>query len=341
MDTPPDASDDLSTRFSRAVTLNRPHANDYRKIRTLGTGTFARVYLVQHNTSGLYCAMKILKKDHIVHLQQVEHVNHERAILGAVRSRCPFIVEMQQYWQDSRSLYMTLTYAPGGELFSHLRRAQRFSPETARFYAAEVIVGLDYLHSLDIIYRDLKPENLLLDAAGHIKIADLGFAKHVTDRTYTVCGTPDYLAPEIILNRGYGKAVDWWAVGILIFEMLAGYPPFFHEDPLKTYEKIIAGQIRFPADFDVVAKDLARKLITSDLTRRLGNMRGGTADIQAHPWFRSLAWGRLHQLPAPIVPQIAHAGDASNFDDYEELDEQPPPADEPDLHGRLFRDFDS
>jgi protein kinase A len=167
-------------------------------------------------------AMKVLKKTDVVRLRQVEHVNAERFILARIRH--PFIVDLYATFQDNLNIYMLLSYVPGGELFSHLRRAGRFSADVTRFYLAIIVLALRYLHSYNIIYRDLKPENLLLDHRGYLRITDFGFAKVVDDRTWTLCGTPEYLAPEIIQSDGHGKAVDWWACGILCYEMLVGYP---------------------------------------------------------------------------------------------------------------------
>lgn len=167
---------------------------------------------------------------------------------------------------------MLLEYAIGGELFSYLRRAGRFGSNMAKFYAAEIVLALEYLHAHNVVYRDLKPENLLLDARGHMKIADFGFAKIVPEVTWTLCGTPEYLAPEIIQNRGHGKAADWWSLGILIFEMIAGYPPFYAEAPVAIYEKIIKGIIEFPRYFDPVARDLVCRLLNPDPCNRLGSM---------------------------------------------------------------------
>merc|ERR1711991_125270 len=190
--------------------------SEFDMISTIGTGTFGRVYLARHTTTSKYYAMKVLKKVEVVRLKQVEHITSEKNILSVISH--PFIVNLFGAAQDTKNLYMLLEYVIGGEVFTHLRRAGRFPPDVSRFYGAEIVLALEYLHSLDIIYRDLKPENLLLDNNGHIKITDFGFAKKVEDRTWTLCGTPEYLAPEIIQSKGHGKAVDWWALGILIYE---------------------------------------------------------------------------------------------------------------------------
>lgn len=165
--------------------------------------------------------MKVLAKTEVVRLKQVEHISCERSILGAVDH--PGIVNLFCTFQDNLNIYMLLEFVQGGELFSHLRRAVRFSADVTRFYAANIILVLEYLHNRNLIYRDLKPENLLLDAHGYLKVTDFGFAKYVPDRTFTLCGTPEYLAPEIINSAGHGKAADWWAFGVLLFEMLCGY----------------------------------------------------------------------------------------------------------------------
>jgi hypothetical protein len=180
---------------------------DFTISRTLGTGSFGRVHLVQSKHNQRFYAVKVLKKQQVVKMKQVEHTNDERKMLQ--RCRFPFLITLWGTWQDSRNLYMVMDFIEGGELFSLLRKSQRFPNPVAKFYAAEVTLALDYLHSMNIIYRDLKPENLLLDRHGHIKITDFGFAKEVPDITWTLCGTPDYLAPEVVASKGYNKSVDW------------------------------------------------------------------------------------------------------------------------------------
>ncbi|KAJ3026221.1 camp-dependent protein kinase catalytic subunit, partial [Rhizophlyctis rosea] len=291
---------------------------DFALDRTLGTGSFGRVHLVRLKSTGSYYAMKVLKKSEIVRMKQVEHTVNEKAILEVLDF--PFLVNMLGTFQDSQNVYFVMEYVQGGELFSYLRRCGRFPNHVARFYAAEVVMAFEYLHNKDIIYRDLKPENLLINARGHIKITDFGFAKHVPDVTWTLCGTPDYLAPEIIQSKGYGRAVDWWALGVLIFEMLAGYPPFQDEDHFKLYEKIIACRIKYPTHFDPSAKDLIKRLLTPDLTKRYGNLRSGVQDIKKHKWFSGVDWDKLRQggVQAPYLPPVRGEGDTSNFDVYPE-----------------------
>lgn len=265
----------------------------------IGTGTFGRVLLVRlhsgsphHRPDTLqHFAMKILRKTEVVRLKQVKHVNAERHILSRIQH--PFIVDLYATFQDHLNVYMLLSYIPGGELFSHLRRAGRFTPDVTRFYLGGIVLALKYLHGYNIIYRDLKPENLLLDHRGYLRIADFGFAKVVDDRTWTLCGTPEYLAPEIIEQKGHSKAVDWWACGILTYEMLVGYPPFFDENPFGIYKKIVKGVVHWPQELDLGSKDFIRAFLNPDRSARLGNLRGGAMDVLNHPWFEGVDWDAL------------------------------------------------
>lgn len=288
--------------------------------QTIGTGTFGRVVLTKHLPSRNFFALKIMTISEVIRLKQVEHVNNEKQILSSISH--PFIVNVLWTHHDNRFLYMLLEYIVGGELFTYLRTAHRFDNPTAVFFACEIVMALDYLHSQDIVYRDLKPENILLDSTGHIKITDFGFAKRLIGRrTYTLCGTPEYLAPEIIQGRGHGKEVDWWALGILIFEMLVGYPPFFDEHPFRIYEKILEGKIDWPkSGMDANAKDLIKKLLSRDVTSRLGSLKQGVADVKQHRWFRGVDWDAVLQrkLVPGIVPTVDHAGDTRNFEQYPE-----------------------
>jgi serine/threonine protein kinase len=292
---------------------------DFTLKRTLGTGSFGRVLLAQHKESKHWVAIKVLRKDKVVKMKQVEHTNYEKNILDVIR--CPFIVNLLGSFQDAKNLYLVLEYVRGGEMFTHLRKASRFTDEVARFYAAEVVLAWEYIHTRNIVYRDLKPENLLINADGHLKVTDFGFAKKIEDRTWTVCGTPEYLAPEIILSRGYGKAVDYWALGILIYEMLVGYPPFYDDDPYEIYEKIVACKVRYPAHLKPAAKDLIGHLLQPDITKRYGDLKNGINDIKNHKWFTGIDWEALKQLKVdpPFVPVVTGgAGDDSNFQSYEE-----------------------
>ncbi|CAI6337648.1 unnamed protein product [Periconia digitata] len=313
---------------------------DFTIQRTLGTGSFGRVHLVQSKHNQRFYAVKVLKKAQVVKMKQVEHTNDERRMLQQVKH--PFLITLWGTFQDSKNLYMVMDFVEGGELFSLLRKSQRFPNPVAKFYAAEVTLALDYLHAQNIIYRDLKPENLLLDRHGHLKITDFGFAKEVPDITWTLCGTPDYLAPEVVASKGYNKSVDWWSLGILIFEMLCGFTPFWDGgSPMKIYENILKGRVKYPPYIHHDAQDLLQKLITPDLTKRLGNLHGGSKDVMNHPWFAEVTWERLQKkdIDAPYVPPVrAGVGDASQFDKYpEETEAYGQSGDDP--HGHLFPDF--
>ncbi|KAG8342616.1 protein kinase A catalytic subunit [Trypanosoma vivax] len=292
---------------------------------TIGTGTFGRVRLCRHKTSGRYVVLKILKKQEILRMKQVEHVLAESSILQEVDH--PFIVNMFKGFVDNDRLYLLLEYVVGGELFSHLRKAGKFPTDVSKFYSAEVVLAFEYLHSRGIVYRDLKPENLLLDHQGNIKITDFGFAKRVTDRTYTLCGTPEYLAPEIIQSKGHNVAVDWWALGILLYEMLVGYPPFFDESPFKIYEKILEGRVQFPRWVDSRANDLIRNLLVLDPTKRLGGMKRGAVDVKRHRFYNGVDWDLLLQkgVTAPILVRLTKEGDTRYFDRYPESPQHPLP----------------
>ncbi|CAL8070626.1 unnamed protein product [Calicophoron daubneyi] len=299
-------------------TKNNASLDEFDRIRTLGTGSFGRVMLVKYKKSGKYYAMKILEKQKVVKLKQVEHTLNEKNILQAINF--PFLVNMEFSFKDNTNLYMVLQFISGGEMFSYLRRVNKFSEDDAKFYASQVVLAFEYLHSFDMVYRDLKPENLLIDDTGYIKVTDFGFAKQIKGRTWTLCGTPEYLAPEIILSKGYNKAVDWWALGILIYEMSCGYPPFFADQPIQIYEKIVAGKLRFPPNVSSNLKHIIKQLLQNDLTKRFGNLKNGVNDIKCHKWFRSINWVAVYrkEIPAPYIPPCKGPGDASNFDNYEE-----------------------
>ena len=314
--------------------------DEFEILETLGTGTFGRVRLVKHKSTGKYFALKALKKSEVIRLKQVEHIRSEKDILYRIDHA--LIVHLFATFVDETSLYMLMEYVAGGEIFSHLRERGRFSTDTSRFYAASIISAIQYLHSKDIIYRDLKPENLLLDYRGFLKVTDFGFAKVVTDRTWTLCGTPEYLAPEIIQSKGHGKSADWWALGILIYEMLAGYPPFYDENPFGIYQKILANKLEFPRHFDVHAKDLVKKLLQSDRTKRLGCLKNGAEDIKKHKWFKGHDWVALNQQgqQPPIVPNVKGEGDTQNFDKYpDSIDDPNSTKIDPEKAAELFKDF--
>ena len=245
---------------------------DFEKIRLIGKGKFGRVFLVKKIDTGEYFAMKTIKKKDIQIKLLKKHIMTEKKIL--LESESPFIVHLQYSFQDYRKVYYVMDFIQGGELFTILRKFGKFSEEKAGFYIAELILALEHLHKNGVIYRDLKPENILIDKDGHIKLTDFGLSKIGIDdknpNAYTICGTAEYLAPEIVNNQGYTKAVDFWSLGSLFYEMLAGLTPFYSENKSKMFENIISKNIEMKPYFSENAIDLLNKLLTVDVNFYLG-----------------------------------------------------------------------
>lgn len=294
--------------------------SEFSILRTLGTGSFGRVVLVKRKSKEdeLY-AMKMMEKSHVVKTRQVQHTLSEIRIMDAVRFE--FLVYLEYFFKDNVYLFLVMPFINGGEMFSHLREMKKFDETLAKFYASQVILAFEYLHFLGLVYRDLKPENILIDVDGYIKITDYGFCKKVDDqRTYTLCGTPEYLAPEIILSQGYNKSVDWWSLGILIYEMNAGFPPFYAREPMKIYEKIVSGRYQVPQHFSKALRDLIHNILQVDRSKRYGILKGGAKDVKGHEWFKSIDWeGILSRKVKPIYkPRVKGSDDSTNFEYYEE-----------------------
>ena len=306
--------------------------NHFDKYRTIGTGSFGRVLMVkpkaegqqanETDQTGTFMALKVIAKARVVKTRQVEHTFNEKNVLFCMDSN--FIVKMFDYFQDKMSLYMLLEFINGGEMFTHIQkqRKRRFNATVTNFFAAQTVIAFEYMHNLDIIFRDLKPENVLIDYKGNIRITDFGFAKRVDDRTWTMCGTPEYLAPEIIMNKGYNHAVDWWAVGVLIYEMRCGRSPFEHQSQMEMFKKISRRDFKYPRDFTKEEQELIGGLLQVDLTRRLGNMVGGTHDIKHMAYFSGTDWDAMYDqmVPSPYPITISGPDDTHNFDNYPEED---------------------
>ncbi|XP_017047429.2 LOW QUALITY PROTEIN: cGMP-dependent protein kinase, isozyme 2 forms cD4/T1/T3A/T3B [Drosophila ficusphila] len=305
---------------------------DLRVIATLGVGGFGRVELVQTNgDSSRSFALKQMKKSQIVETRQQQHIMSEKEIMG--EANCQFIVKLFKTFKDKKYLYMLMESCLGGELWTILRDKGNFDDGTTRFYTACVVEAFDYLHSRNIIYRDLKPENLLLNERGYVKLVDFGFAKKLQTgrKTWTFCGTPEYVAPEVILNRGHDISADYWSLGVLMFELLTGTPPFTGSDPMRTYNIILKGidAIEFPRNITRNASNLIKKLCRDNPAERLGYQRGGISEIQKHKWFDGFYWWGLQNctLEPPIKPAVKSVVDTTNFDDYPPDPEGPPPDD--------------
>ncbi|KAM9297958.1 cGMP-dependent protein kinase 1-like [Morus bassanus] len=279
----------------------------------LGTGGFGRVELVQCRER--LFALKRIRKDWVVRTHQQEHVRTERRVLA--RSRSPFVVGFFGTFRDGQYIYLLLEFCQGGELWTKLREVRCFEEPLAVFCCACVVEGLEYLHSHGIVYRDLKPENLMLDQRGYIKLVDFGFAKELGrgEKTYSFCGTPEYLAPEMLRQEGHDFAVDFWMLGVLTFELLVGRPPFRSTDPRQTYSRILDGIFSFPAFLSEAACSLIGKLCRRRPGQRLGNTASGIRGIKKHRWFGALKWRKLslRQLEAPTLRLIKEGPPYVNF----------------------------
>jgi len=277
---------------------------------TLGKGSFGFVTLVQgtdksHTESfGKYYALKAVSKYTVKKTKQEGHIMNEK--MSMVELHHPCLVNLVQTYNSKDELFFLLEAGMGGDLFTALRRNRLFDERTAKFFAASVIAGFGFMHSKDYVYRDLKPENLLLDDLGFLKITDFGFAKKISGKTWTLCGTPEYLAPEIVAGRGHGFGVDWWTCGILIYELLAGYTPFYDRDQMLMYRKIARGKFNFPSHMSTEARAIVGELLTPQPTARLGVTNGGWKMIKGHNWFKGFDWAALvmRKLKPPIKPTI-------------------------------------
>ncbi|KAE8131935.1 kinase-like domain-containing protein [Aspergillus pseudotamarii] len=290
---------------------------DFELLKVVGKGSFGKVMQVMKKDTGRIYALKTIRKAHIISRSEVTHTLAERSVLAQINN--PFIVPLKFSFQSPEKLYFVLAFVNGGELFHHLQREQRFDINRARFYTAELLCALECLHGFKVIYRDLKPENILLDYTGHIALCDFGLCKldmKDEDRTNTFCGTPEYLAPELLLGNGYTKTVDWWTLGVLLYEMLTGLPPFYDENTNDMYRKILQEPLTFPST-DIVpaaARDLLTRLLDRDPQRRLG--ANGAAEIKSHHFFANIDWRKLLQrkYEPSFRPNVVDARDTANFD---------------------------
>ncbi|XP_070772931.1 ribosomal protein S6 kinase beta-1 isoform X1 [Enoplosus armatus] len=293
----------------------------FELLKVLGKGGYGKVFQVRKvsgATSGKIFAMKVLKKAIIVrNAKDTAHTKAERNILEEVKH--PFIVDLIYAFQTGGKLYLILEYLSGGELFMQLEREGIFMEDTACFYLAEISMALGHLHQKGIIYRDLKPENIMLNNNGHVKLTDFGLCKesiHDGTVTHTFCGTIEYMAPEILMRSGHNRAVDWWSLGALMYDMLTGAPPFTGENRKKTIDKILKCKLGLPPYLTQEARDLLKKLLKRNASLRLGAGPGDAAEVQAHPFFRHINWDDLlaRKVEPPFKPFLQSADDASQFD---------------------------
>lgn len=282
---------------------------DFDVLTVIGKGSFGKVLQVRKKDTGEIFAMKEMSKEVIERENLLEHTFAEKSILQKINH--PFVVQLHYAFQTKDRLYLVLDFLSGGELFFHLSQVGRFDEWRAKFYVAEIGLAVGHLHSLDIIYRDLKPENAVLDKDGHVCLTDFGLAKtNVREaNAETFCGTPEYLAPEFLLGGGHGKAVDWWSLGVLLYEMLCGLPPFYSENVNEMYELILKKPLEFEEGVSAEAQDLLRKLLDRNPEKRMQSIE----EFKRHPFFHDINWDDLYKrkVPPPFKPDT---NAVKNFD---------------------------
>ncbi|KAJ1398932.1 Serine/threonine-protein kinase, active site [Sesbania bispinosa] len=346
-------------------------ADDFEPLTMIGKGAFGEVRICREKATGHVYAMKKLKKSEMLRRGQVEHVKAERNLLAEVDSNC--IVKLYYSFQDEEYLYLIMEYLPGGDMMTLLMRKDILTEDEARFYVGETVLAIESIHKHNYIHRDIKPDNLLLDRNGHMKLSDFGLCKPLdcsnlqekdfstgSNRSgalqsnghpvpvaprrtqqeqlqhwqknrrmlaYSTVGTPDYIAPEVLLKKGYGMECDWWSLGAIMYEMLVGYPPFYSDEPMLTCRKIVNWRthLKFPeeAKLSAEAKDLISRLLCN-VEQRLGTK--GADEIKAHPWFKGIEWDKLYQMKAAFIPEVNDELDTQNFEKFEEVDNQTQPS---------------
>lgn len=276
---------------------------DFEFLKIIGSGAFGKVFLARYTHNNKYYAIKRMDKALLKESRQLDNIYNESLILQDA-CFCPFIVKFYHTIETDSYIFIVMEYIQGGELFYYIKKYNHFDEETVRFFAGEIIIALKHLHDKDILYRDLKPENLLISAKGHIKLADFGFATRVNENVYTICGTPEYMAPEKLLGQGDSKETDYWSLGCLTFEMLCGIPPFYDSVTNVIYNRILCEEITIPQIFSLKTQDFLKRLLTKERTARLGY--NGIEEIMQHPFFDGLDWEKLQRLESesPIKPTL-------------------------------------
>ncbi|CAI5979598.1 unnamed protein product [Closterium sp. NIES-64] len=361
---------ELEQREAEIMRLQRHKlgVDDFDLLTIIGRGAFGEVRLCRERATGNVYAMKKLKKAEMLRRGQVEHVKAERNLLAEVGSKC--IVQLYCSFQDEEFLYLVMEYLPGGDMMTLLMRKDTLTEDEARFYVGETVLAIESIHKHNYVHRDIKPDNLLLDRHGHMKLSDFGLCKPLDCRhlptiteseedamqagmaaggpvgpspsgrtqqeqlqhwqrnrrslAFSTVGTPDYIAPEVLLKKGYGLECDWWSLGAIMYEMLVGYPPFYSDDPMTTCRKIVNWRthLKFPEEAVLTweARDLISRLLC-DVDHRLGTI--SVDEIKSHPWFAGLPWERLYNMEAAFQPEVVDELDTQNFEKFDEVDEMP------------------
>ena len=285
--------------------------NDFHFLAVLGRGHFGKVLLGERKDSGELAAIKCIKKAEVLARDEVDSMVVERNVFRCItRSQYPFLVSLQATFQTETHLCYAMEYTPGGDLLTHIQE-QVFDEERSCFYAGCVVLGLKFLHENGVAYRDLKLDNLLLDGDGYLKIADYGLCKEnmaYGDRTSTFCGTPEFIAPEVLIQNDYTVAVDWWGLGVLIFEMLAGEAPFPGETEEQIFEAIVHDDVEYPFFLAIATTNIIRKLLQKNPTKRLGAGPADAVDVMKHVYFRNMDWGKLEKRQLKVQAQCAPIG---------------------------------
>ena len=278
---------------------------DFEFLRIIGTGAFGKVFLARYLGTESYYAIKRMDKLLLREKRQLDNIYNESKILQEVCC-CPFIVNFLHMIETEQYVFLVMEYVKGGELFYYIRKYHSFSDYGVVFFAAEILVALKHMHSKNILYRDLKPENVLISESGHVKLADFGFATQLNENVYTICGTPEYMAPEKLLGNGDAKVTDYWSLGCLIYEMLCGEPPFYAPVTDQIYNRVLHDPLRVPKGVSPVARDLLEKLLAKEQEARLGI--NGCQEIMDHPFFHDVDWKRVErqEMRPPIIPDLYH-----------------------------------
>ncbi|KAJ5072715.1 non-specific serine/threonine protein kinase [Anaeramoeba ignava] len=290
----------------------------FQILNVIGKGSFGTVYLVKQKGTKKYFAMKVLEKKRILEKNQVKHLQAERNVHKQLNN--PFIASLVCSFQNESQLFMVIEFVNGGEIYYHLDREQVFSQSRVKLYAAEIILALEHIHSKKIVYRDLKPENILLDSEGHIRLIDFGLSKILHDgedgKAKTLCGTPEYLAPEILTGEEQHYAVDFWSLGVIMFEMLHGMPPFYSDNSNDMYIKILTEDLKISDSLDQSTRYVLQGLLDRNPATRLGLDKKGKLNIKKHPFFRGIDWDKVYhkQYIPEFIPKVNNTTDLSQID---------------------------